>query len=115
MPRVRSVVVPTALGSGAKKLGQPVPLSNFVDDSNSGKPQAAQAYLPARCSLLSGLVPARSVPCLRMTEKVSGGNSFFHSSSARLIGNSGVSLVGGSSIDPVCTYFNAMATHAPAS
>src|ERR1700692_3998487 len=89
MPRLLSVVVSTALGSGAKKLGQPVPLSNFVDDSNSGKPQGAQAYMPARCSLLSGLVPGRSVPCLRMTEKVSGANSFFHSSSERLIGDSG--------------------------
>src|SRR5258708_10047308 len=99
MPRLRSVVVPTALGKGAKKLGQPVPLSNFVDDSNSGKPQAAQAYMPGRCSLLSGLVPARSVPCLRMTEKVSGGNSFFHSSSERLIGDSGASFMGVSSRD----------------
>src|SRR5258708_12601835 len=99
MPRLRSVVVPTALGKGAKKLGQPVPLSNFVDDSNSGRPQAAQAYMPARCSLLSGLVPARSVPCLRMTEKVSGGNSFFHSSSERLIGDSAVSFMGMSSRD----------------
>src|ERR1700675_3652976 len=93
MPRLLSVVVPTALGSGAKKLGQPVPLSNFVDDSNSEKPQAAQAYMPARCSLLSGLVPARSVPCLRMTEKVSAGNFFFHSSSYRLIGESGGLLI----------------------
>src|SRR5580704_8179952 len=86
MPKLRSVVVPTAVGSGAKKLGHPVPLSNFVDDSNSGEPQAAQAYMPARCSLLSGLVPARSVPCWRITENVAGGNSFFHSSSERLIG-----------------------------
>src|SRR5450631_217384 len=93
MPRLLSVVVPTALGSGAKKLGQPVPLSNFVDDSNSGKPQAAQAYMPARYSLSSGLVPARSVPCLRMTEKVSAGNSFFHSSSERLIGEACVLLM----------------------
>src|SRR5450631_2889654 len=98
MPRLLSVVVTTALGSGAKKLGQPVPLSNFVDDSNSGEPQAAQAYMPARYSLLSGLVPARSVPCLRMTEKVSEGNSFFHSSSERLIGDSGLSFMGVSSM-----------------
>ncbi len=47
MPKVRSVLVPTALGRGAKKLGQPVPLSNFVEDSNKGRPQDAQAYLPA--------------------------------------------------------------------
>src|SRR5277367_4919222 len=93
MPRVRSVVVPTALGRGAKKLGQPVPLSNLVEDSNSGKPQEAQAYMPARCSLLSALLPARSVPCLRMTAKVSAGSCFFQTSSERLIADSGVSLI----------------------
>src|SRR5271165_6337840 len=109
MPRVRSVVVPTALGRGAKKLGQPVPLSNFVDDSNSGRPQAAQAYMPGRCSWLSGLVPARSVPCLRMTEKVSGGNSFFHSSSERLMGDSGLSFMGTSSSSSRCDYSSASA------
>src|SRR5271154_7356180 len=98
MPRLRSGVGPPDLGSGAKNPGQPVPLSNLVDDSNSGRPQAAQAYIPGRCSLLSGLVPARSVPCFRITEKVSGGNSVFHSSSERLIVDSGASLMRGPSV-----------------
>src|SRR5271169_3586005 len=89
MPRLRSMVVATAFGSGAKKLGQPLPLSNLVEDSNNGRPQAAQAYMPERCSLLRGLVPARSVPCLRITAKVSDGNSLRHSSSGRSIVESG--------------------------
>jgi len=40
MNRLRSVVVSTAPSSGEKKLGQPVPLSNFVSDENSGRPSA---------------------------------------------------------------------------
>src|SRR5258707_14388048 len=56
MPRGRSVVVPTALAKGAKKIGQPGALTNFVDDSNSGKAHARQAYMPGGGALLSGLV-----------------------------------------------------------
>jgi hypothetical protein len=40
----------TAWGKGAQKLGQPVPLSNFVFDENSGFAQPAHAYRPARFS-----------------------------------------------------------------
>jgi hypothetical protein len=41
MPKLRSTVVATACSSGAPKLGQPVPLSNFVSEENSGCPQPA--------------------------------------------------------------------------
>lgn len=46
MPKVESVSSPTALCSGAQKLGQPVPLSNLVVDENTGKAQPAQAKAP---------------------------------------------------------------------
>ena len=45
-PRAR----PTAFGSGAQKLGQPVPLSNFVVEENRSDPQPAQANTPLRSS-----------------------------------------------------------------
>ena len=67
MKRLRSSVVATFPSSGAQKLGQPVPLSNFVAVSNNGAPQPAQTNVPARFSAFSGDVPARSVPCLRST------------------------------------------------
>ena len=54
-------------GMVVKKLGQPVPLSNFISEVNSGRPQPAQTNTPARFSSLSGLVPARSVPSSRST------------------------------------------------
>ena len=50
MPKVESVSSPTALCSGAQKLGQPVPLSNLVVDENTGKAQPAQAKAPLRWS-----------------------------------------------------------------
>src|ERR1019366_1904679 len=40
-----SSTLPSAIG--AVKLGHPVPDSNFVFDSNSGCPHAAQTYVPA--------------------------------------------------------------------
>src|SRR2546425_12259190 len=63
-----------------KKRGQPVPDSNFISEVKSGRPQPAQAKIPARFSLFSGLVPARSVPSSRMTWKDSAGSFFFPSS-----------------------------------
>ena len=43
MPRLLSVsVVIFDSEIGVKKLGQPVPESNFVSELNTGKPQAAQ-------------------------------------------------------------------------
>src|SRR5450759_2334898 len=76
-----STVVATACSSGAKKLGQPVPLSNFVSAEKSDAPQPAQVKVPSRFSLVSGLVPARSVPCSRSTRNCSGVSVLRHSSS----------------------------------
>ena len=62
----------TALSKGAQKLGQPVPLSNFVEEENRSDPQPAQAKMPFRSSCRSGLVKGRSVPSLRRTAYCSG-------------------------------------------
>jgi len=62
-----SSVVPTAFSSGAQKLGQPVPLSNFVVEEKRSRSQPAQAKLPRRSSCSSGLVNARSVALSRRT------------------------------------------------
>ena len=67
MKNVSSVDVSIACSMGAQKLGHPVPLSYLVSDENSGCPHAAHANVPLRFSSLSGLVPARSVPCSRST------------------------------------------------
>src|SRR2546426_4300885 len=72
-----------------KKLGQPVPDSNFISEVKSGRPQPAQAKIPARFSLFSGLVPARSVPSSRITWKDSAGSFFFHSSLESFTGSVG--------------------------
>jgi len=65
MNRLPSVAVSTAASSGAEKLGQPVPLSNFAADEKSGWPQPAQVNVPSRFSPFNALEPARSVPCPR--------------------------------------------------
>src|SRR6516225_12045006 len=66
---------------GAKKLGQPVPLSNLVSERKSGRSQAAQANRPGRCSLSSALEYGRSVPRCRSTWNCSGVKTCFHSAS----------------------------------
>ena len=45
-------MVSTAPGSGSLKLGQPVPLSNFLLETNSGWSQPAQMNVPARFSIV---------------------------------------------------------------
>src|SRR4051812_3369964 len=72
-----------------KKLGQPVPDSNFMSEVKSGRSQPAQAKMPARFSSLSGLEPACSVPSLRITRYDSPGRRFAHSWSASLSGSEG--------------------------
>src|SRR6266542_4489881 len=67
--------------SAAQKLGHPVPLSNFVSDEKTGRPQPAHRYTPARCSLFSGLDPARSVSSSRSTSNCCGVSSRRHSAS----------------------------------
>src|SRR5262245_10350381 len=63
-----------------KKLGQPVPDSNFISEVNSGSPQPAQTNTPARFSAFSGLVPGRSVSSSRSTLKLLPGRRLRHSS-----------------------------------
>src|SRR5262245_26447081 len=87
MPSDRSLVSPTALSSGFQKLGQPVPLSNFVDEEKLSRPQPAQAKLPLRFSFRSGLVNGRSVASFRRTANCSGVKSERHSASVWVISN----------------------------
>jgi hypothetical protein len=65
---------------GSKKLGQPVPESNFASDAKSGRKHAAHTKVPSRFSWFSGLVPLRSVPASKSTSYVAAGSSFRHSS-----------------------------------
>src|SRR6476469_1166177 len=81
MTKALSTEVPIAVGRGWQKLGQPVPLSNFVSEENTGRSHPAQANVPLRFSALSGLVPARSVPCFRSTSYCAGVRRRRHSSS----------------------------------
>ena len=81
MPSDGRCVVPTALSSGAQKLGQPVPLSNLVVDEKSVEAQPAQANVPRRFSCRSGLVNGRSVASCRSTAYCSGVRSLRHSAS----------------------------------
>ena len=66
---------------GSVKLGQPEPDSNFVVESNSSAPQAAQRNTPS--SWLSQYLPvkARSVPASRRMWYCSGVSSSRHSAS----------------------------------
>src|SRR5262245_46744655 len=72
-----------------KKLGQPVPESNFMSEVKSGRSQPAQAKMPARFSSFSGLVPAGSVPSLRSTRNDAGDSFFDHSWSESFIASPG--------------------------
>src|SRR5262249_11912503 len=81
MPKEVSSVVPTALGSGAQKLGQPVPLSNLVVDEKRSSWQPAQPKIPARASCSSTLLKGGSVALSRSTAYWSGARIFCHSAS----------------------------------
>ena len=65
-----------SLAAGWKKLGQPVPDSNFTPDSNSGRLQQTQTYMPG--FLLASSVPqkAGSVPLARVMRYCSGVKRF---------------------------------------
>src|SRR5215470_11784424 len=93
MPWLRSLELSTAPATGSLKLGQPVPLSNFVFDTNSGCPQPTQTKVPGRFSWFSAQLPGRSVPCRRITWYCSGVSRRRHSSSVRVTGNCLVSMV----------------------
>src|SRR5215212_2629552 len=57
---------------GSKKLGQPVPDSNFVPERNSGKPHSRQTWAPLPLCALNTPQYGASVPCSRMTSRSSG-------------------------------------------
>src|SRR5215510_11296893 len=84
---LKSRLVVNTSGIVVKKLGQPVPLSNFIADVNSGRLQPAQTNTPGRFSSLRGLVKERSVPSRRSTSYCSGVSTCFHSASERLRGS----------------------------
>ena len=70
----------TTFGAAASvKLGQPVPLSNFVSASNRWVLQQPHSYRPGENTRHISELCARSVPCSRMTWNCSGLSSFFHS------------------------------------
>src|SRR5437660_7533569 len=64
---------------GEKKLGQPVPESNFVSELNSGSPQHTQWYTPGSFVFQYLPVNAGSVPASRVTWYCSGDNFSCHS------------------------------------
>jgi hypothetical protein len=76
---LKSVEVPKAPGRAWKKLGQPVPLSYLWAELNKGKLQATHTKVPDRFSALSGLLPARSVPCSNNTAYDPGSSNLRHS------------------------------------
>src|SRR5262245_26499894 len=94
MPYEVSLVVPTALSSGAQKLGQPVRLSNFVVDENRSRSQPAQAKLPRRFSCRRGLVKGRSVELCRSTAYWSGVSRSLQSASVRVTSNVSAAIGG---------------------
>src|ERR671935_1593096 len=84
---LKSHLVANTPGIVVKKLGQPVPLSNFIAEVKSGRLQPAQTNTPARFSSLSGLVKGRSVPSRRSTSNCAGVRCCFHSASERFRGS----------------------------
>src|SRR6266436_162171 len=76
---LKSRLVANASGIVVKKLGQPVPLSNFIAEVKSGRLQATQTNTPSRFSALSGLEPGYSVPSSRRTSYCCGVSSLRHS------------------------------------
>jgi len=62
MPNDWSSLLPTASRSGAQKLGQPVPLSNFVVDQNRSRrrPEQVEVTASAREDTRSVLVEQRT-------------------------------------------------------
>src|SRR5208283_4546987 len=70
---------------GGKKLGHPVPESNFVSEPNSRAPQQTQWYVPSSCLFQYLPVKAGSVPQARATLYCSGVSCWRHSASLFLI------------------------------
>src|SRR5260370_36740599 len=71
--------------AAAKKLGHPVPESNFVSEPKSSAPQQTQWYVPSSCLFQYWPVKARSVPLPRATCYCSGVSCCFHWASVLVI------------------------------
>ena len=63
-----------------KNDGQPVPLSYFIADVNTGQLQPAQTNTPRRFSPLSGLEPGARCPPRAAPRRPSGDRRLRHSS-----------------------------------
>ncbi len=74
-----------SLDTGAQKLGQPVPESNFVSEENNSFPQPAQVYVPFFLCLTYFPVNGCSVPFSLSTLYSAGVRLFLHSSSGFFI------------------------------
>src|SRR5262245_32420034 len=80
MPWLVSRCTSTASATiGSVKLGQPVPESNLVVESNSSAPHPAHRYTPSSWQSQYLPVNARSVPAWRSTANCSGESSSAHS------------------------------------
>ena len=79
-----------SIAAGRKKLGQPVPDSNFVPDSNSGRLQHTHTYMPAFLLFNKPPQKARSVSFPRVMRNCSGVSRLRHSASESAI--AGVSM-----------------------
>src|ERR1700733_1842754 len=80
MPWDRSSTSSTASAtSGSVKLGQPLPDSNLVSESNNLAPHAAHVYVPSAWLWTNFPVQGASVAEHRSTWNLSGPSSLFHS------------------------------------
>src|SRR5713226_6735048 len=79
--------------AAAKKLGHPVPESNFVSEPKSSAPQQTQWYVPSSCLFQYWPVKAGSVPHWRATLYCSGVNCCRHSWSVLVILSSSFSVI----------------------
>src|SRR5579863_3597661 len=82
MPKVESrISVTFSEASGAQKLGQPVPESNFVSELNSALSQQMQRKIPASCKFQYLPENAISVSARRVISNAFDESSLRHSAS----------------------------------
>src|ERR1700748_3062249 len=77
---------------GWVKLGQPVPESNFMLESNNSVLQQMQLYFPGSWRSHSSPLKLGSVPFFRVIRNCSGVSSAFHSASVFSTRRSGLRL-----------------------
>ncbi|MNT44346.1 hypothetical protein D3C72_1808690 [compost metagenome] len=78
-----------------------MPLSNLVEEENNGSAQPAQLKVPRRCSLLSGLLNGRSVPCRRSTAYCAGLSCSRHCASVRMTSKRRAGAAGAAGAGPL--------------